>query len=194
MVKITIEYGSVEEAIQALGKMSGLAKVRRAAATAGVPQGATIPAPEVGNELAVPAATPATITKNLELPDTSRTRKGRSDKGKPRGPHKNAAPAVEERTDKADTLAPEAAPSTAAPAPAEADKAQPSGDVPAAAVPSQEDVTAATEALFAASGKSIQVVTDLMARYGVRKLRELKPEQRAAYIAEAKAATEKAGK
>lgn len=182
MVKITIEYGSVEEAIQALGKMSGLAKVRRAAQTEGA---SATSLSSVANQGAIPEEAPA-------APST--TRKGRSDKGKPRGPHKNAAPAVEERTDKADTLAPEAAPSTAAPAPAEADKAQPSGDVPAAAVPSQEDVTAATEALFAASGKSIQVVTDLMARYGVRKLRELKPEQRAAYIAEAKAATEKAGK
>ena len=71
MVKVTLEFSTVDAAIVALGKLVGGAPAR-AAATPVITQVAITP----------PAATP-------EAPP--RTRRGRSDKGEKRGPYKTAA-------------------------------------------------------------------------------------------------------
>lgn len=188
MVKITLEYGSVEEAIQALGKLSGLAKVRRAASTGGAATGSEVAQPAVASE----AVGTGAAGSALAAPPT----RGR---GRPRKEPKAANPSVEagasagsragdggtaaveksaEPVVVAQAAEPTSTPSTAAPAassePVPSEAAQP--------VPTEADVQAATEALFAATNKSIGIVTGIMAEFGVRKLRELKPEQRAAYI------------
>ena len=120
-------------------------------------------------------------------------RKGRADKGKPRGPHqtpgapeapepKAAAPAEQERTDNAATLPPKAAP-------AEAHKAIPSGEVPpvaAASSASEADAQAVLEKLFAAQKtpeEGINVSRDVLSRFGVRRLRDLKADQRGEFVA-----------
>lgn len=167
MVKITLEFPTVDHAIAALGKLAGVQ-------TAAAAPAAAAPAP----------------------------RKGRSDAGKPRGPRnapqapepKAAAPAEQERTDKAATLPPEAAP-------AEADKAHPSGEVPpvAAASPTASEATeaeaqAAVQKLFEStmktstaenkSGAALQESKDLLARYGVKRIRDLLAGQRRAFVDE----------
>ena len=122
-------------------------------------------------------------------------RKGRNDKGKPRGAQpaaqEAAAPAEQERTDKAATLPSEATP-------AEAHKALPSGEVsPKAAaspIPSEAEVQKAIEAVFESSPDSttgIHKVKDLLSRYGVSRGRDLKEEQRADFIKEATASLPK---
>lgn len=164
MVKVTLEFLSVDQAIVALGKLV-VAPVK---ATQPVP-------PQASTDKAEAPAPAATTTK----------RKGRSDKGQPRGPHgatKEAAPGA---------------------APAEGDKPQPSGVTPSPAAastvetptgpaqtPKTEDVQKALEGVFNKHGA--QVAMNLLARFGVKRLRDLKPEQGADFIAFA-AEAEKTG-
>lgn len=165
MVKITLEYGSVEEAIQALGKLSGLAKVRRAATATGAAP--SVPSTGAAGESAQAPVTAAASTK---------TRKPRNDAGKPRGPHKK---------DAATDLA--AAPATTAPvaegvvgaAPEASTGPQDAQPVPVAA-PSVEDAKIALEAYFDRHGP--QKAMALLAGFGVSKLRELPAEKRAEFI------------
>ena len=100
MVKVTLEFSTVDAAIVALGKLAGGAPARAAAA------------PVITHV----ASTPPAAT--LEAPP--RTRRGRSDKGEKRGPYKMAA------TPEASPVA-EVAP-TAAPAPTQVEP-QASGPV-----------------------------------------------------------------
>ena len=124
-------------------------------------------------------------------------RKGRNDKGKPRGAQpatqEAAAPATQERTDKAATLPSEATP-------AEAHKALPSGEVsPKAAassdlISSAEDAQKALETLFNSAGNpetGIQKAKDALGKFGVTRIRDLPPEKRAEFIKEATAALPK---
>lgn len=147
MVKITLEFANVDEAIVALGKLT------KAAGT--------------------------TIVDG-------KPRKGRNDKGQARGPHKPAtseaaAPAEQERTDKAATLPPKAAP-------AEADKAHPSGEVPpvaaASSIPTDADAQKVLEKLFETPPPigGLEQARAVMGRFGVKRLRDLKEEQRADFI------------
>jgi hypothetical protein len=182
MVKITLEFPGVDEAIVALGKLVG-ASVKAAKPAAAIAQGA-----------------PA--------PDAPTTRRGRADKGKPRGPHKPAEPSAnagatgsatagqpgpagpQASTDphragndagvtltSADPVHP-VAPAAAQPAPA-------SVAGPAAAVLPEAEAQAALEALF--NGKGLVTAQEVLSRFGVVKLRDLKPAQRAEFIAKAKA-------
>lgn len=165
MIKVTFEFPTIDAAIVAMGKMVGA------------------PVKSTSVEASQAAQAPSA--------PTARARKPRADAGKPRGPYKGeppvqepAAPAVEERTDKADTLAPVAAAPTPAPAsPAEGDKPQPSGTpTPAAGVPAAEDAQTVFASLF--DKKSIVVAKELLQRYGVGRVRELLPAQRQGFIAE----------
>lgn len=166
-IKIHLEFDSVDEAIVALGKMVGTpVRAANPAVTAGAP--------------AVQAA-PAT------------TRKPRSDAGKPRGPHKqpNAAPQDQDRkapatADSALTTSPAVAAPESAVAPAAAPTQAPTAPaVPAATVPTQEAVQAAVEKLYNAKG--MEVTRDTLARFGVKRAKELPDDQRAAFIAKAEA-------
>ena len=121
-------------------------------------------------------------------------RKPRADAGKARGPYKDNGVA---------TL----------PAPAEADNAQPSGEVPAEVTPpetaapegsaqsevtaaqpltpppaaaTQEQAQAALEALFA--GKGLPAAQAAMAQFGVSRLRDMKPEDYGQFVVAAQEA------
>ena len=119
-------------------------------------------------------------------------RKPRADAGKPRGPYKDNGVATP-------------------PAPAEADNAQPSGEVPAEVTPpetaaaqatdetggsaplpataaaTQEQAQAALEALFATKGLPTAQAT--MALFGVSRLRDMKPEDYGQFVIAAQEAT-----
>ena len=192
-VKITIEYETVEQAILALGKMSGLGKARRAAsapvtaATTVGAQGAASPAPEVGNEPAVPAA------------PTARPRKPRADKGQARGayaPRQQEAqasapqgaasissgadnPAVDAQASTGSAL-----PGTSTAAVAGAPAASTPAPAGAAPVPSAAEAQAALEAVF--EKKGLDVARRVMSEFGVSRLRDLPEAKRAEFITLAK--------
>lgn len=165
MIKVTLEFKGVDEAIVALGKLVGAPVAQKAA-----PEG-TDKAPPV-----VPAA--------------STNRKPRADAGKPRGPHKNAgAPADADPKGHGSTPTPAApAPKTAAPpAPAEGDKPQPSGVTPAVAAATEADAQAALEALF--NKKGLAEAQRVLGLFGVAALRFLPADKRGEFITKAQEAT-----
>ena len=176
-VKITLEYGSVEEAIVALGRLAQVAKVRRAAqATAGAPTGqaVTVPCTEASTSATSAAPAPTSITNNLVLPDTTRKPRGRPRK-------KEAAVGVTgdaQASRKADLPADPLAPAGVAPqAPA---AASPTELPPGFPYPSEADAKAALEAYFEKHGpqKAMKVLAD----FGVSRLRDLPEGDRAKFI------------
>ena len=171
MIKVTLEYGSVEEAIVALGRLAQVAKVRRAAqGTAGASetQGAQQPAVDTattgGVSTPAPAAPATSITKNLVLPDTTRKPRGR-----PRKTEAAPVPAAPAAAPPA-TPDPVAAPETASSVPAN----------PAAPTPSEADAKAALETYFEKHGP--QKAIAVLAGFGVSRLRDLPEGQRAEFI------------
>lgn len=191
-IKVTFEFPGVEEAIIALGKLSGLGKARRAAnQTTGAPAGAA-PAHPAQVSVAPPSTPPA-------APVTGTPRKPRADKGKPRGPYNKtdsaapdadctsrevpaapAAPVAAEPTPPAPAEAPIAAPVSSA----EADAGSPQGPVTGAApVPTVEEAVKAGEALLAAKG--LEAVRALIQTYGVARISAIPAEKRAEFIAKA---------
>ena len=164
-VKITLEYGSVEEAIKALGLLSGLAKVRRAAAATPQPDAllALAPTPTVVTE--APAAA-TSITKNLVLPDTTKKPRGRPRKQEAAAGVTGGAQASRKVETSADPLVPaEVAPQT-----------------PAAAspVPTEAETKAALESYFEKHGP--QKAMAKLSSFGVSRLRDLPEGQRAEFI------------
>lgn len=123
-------------------------------------------------------------------------RKGRSDKGQPR---KGAAPAPEANGAAASAQTDDSAASTAAPAAAAAPAASPKPDgtpTPgSAAVASEADAQKALEKLFESfpdSATGIAEAKKILGTFGVSRVRDLKEEQRAEFIAKATAALPKA--
>lgn len=183
------EYGSLDLAIVGLGKQA-----RAPAATLQAGPKGTAAAPLTVEPVAPPLKTP---------------RQPRSDAGKPRGPHaKNAAGASAsgatapntggnagtEGTDPSkagekpanSTSTPQEAPAGAATSgtpPATNAPAAPAA--PVAAVPTLDDVQKAVEILFAA--KEYDITLLVLSRYGVKRGQDILPEQRAEFIAKAKA-------
>ena len=198
MIQITLQFNTIDEAIVFLSKQHPVAKVRNAAAIE----------PIVGAPTEIPAGAKASAgdaktntgvdgKQTSQAAPTTNKRKPRADAGKPRGPRgaTNAAtgaesggspevPAVQATTLKDET--PVAAPETAAPpAPAEADNAQPSGVVPSdAAAPqaSEKDAQDAIQKVFTQQGGP-QLALDTLASFGVKRCRDLKPEQRGDFVA-----------
>lgn len=181
MIDITLHFNTAEEAIIALAKIKGGAAAKAAAA---------------------PVESPPV---NATVAATAKVRKPRADAGKPRGPYKNADAAgniesenrstLESASNGSAAIAPSvgsvnpSAPATqpAAPAPAEADKAQPSGSAPVTAGPATlEDAQAALTKLFETKG--LATAQEVLGTFGVKRLKELAPEKRAAFIANATAA------
>lgn len=192
-IKVTFEFPGVEEAIIALGKLSGLGKARRAAnQTTGAPAVAA-PAQPPQVSVAPPSTPPA-------APVTGTPRKPRADKGKPRGPYNktdSAAPDADCTSREVPTApaAPVAAEPTP-PAPAaeatiaapvsvpEGAAGSPQGPVTGAApVPTVEEAVKAGEALLAAKG--LEAVRALIQTYGVARISAIPAEKRAEFIAKA---------
>lgn len=119
MIKVTLEFPSVDAAIVALGKLvpNAAVEVRRKAVGS---DAAGAVAGDAGPSKAAERAADSESTQPAAVPGT-RQRGTRSDKGKPRGSYKNVA---------------------AEPAPAEAHKADPSGVAPS---PAAAPETAASE-------------------------------------------------
>jgi hypothetical protein len=143
-----------------------------------------------------PVPTAADPAKPEAAAPTGKQRKPRADAGKARGPYKDNGVATP-------------------PAPAEADNAQPSGEVPAevtppetaapevssrkdtdetggsanpsAAAATQEQAQAALETLFATKGLPTAQTT--MALFGVSRLRDMKPEDYGQFVIAAQEAT-----
>jgi hypothetical protein len=168
MIEVTFKFDSIEKAIATLGSlMKGAA-----------------PVPNIDNP-AKPEG--GTIDKK---------RKPRADAGKPRGSYKDNAGATSQDSSKAEGVkdagespaaAAASAPETAAPVvPAEADNAQPSGEVSPAAAATQEQAQAALEALFAAKG--LPAAQAAMGQFGVSRLRDMKPEDYGPFVAAAQEA------
>jgi len=168
MIKVTLEFPSVEAAIATLGKIM------------------------VGASVKSVAQTHEAKTAEPPAPAAPTSRKPRADAGKKRGPHQTAAAGTAPvEGDKPQppgvTPAPVAAPETAAPASeANAPSATVQTQAPAAAAPSEADAQAALEKVFA--GKGLQAAQATLASFGVTRLRDIKPEDRAAFIAAAEKA------
>ena len=181
MIRVTLEFPSVEAAIASLGKLMVGAPVKTPAIQAG--------AGETAGGAKITGAEGQQTQQSSGAP-TTRTRKPRADAGKKRGPHNADAPSGEApKSDASPTVLPSGpAPQPAAPvAPAEGDKPQPSGVTPpVAAAPSEADAQAALEKVFA--GKGLQSAQAVLAGFGVTRLRDIKPEDRAAFIAAAEKA------
>lgn len=199
-VKITIEYENVEQAIIALGKMSGLSKARRAAS-------APLPViPAAGAAVSAPGgAAEAPQGSVTAAPAAPRGRKPRSDAGKTRGPYKDNAgsPATE-----AQASAPQGAASTGSgpdnpAADAQATGSATTGDstatapapVDGAPIPTQEQAQAALEKLFNAfqpASVGIDKAKNVLSLFGVLRVRDLPAEKRAEFIEQVNAAMPKA--
>jgi hypothetical protein len=166
MIQVTFQFKTIEEAVATLGTL-----LQRGA-----------PVPNVDK----PAADPSGKSSN---------RKPRADAGKKRGSYKNVeAPAAPAEADKAqpsgvtppdastpETAAPQPSTATEPPAPSQEDVGQ--GGVADAAVPDEKAVQAALDKVFTAKG--LKPTMALLAEFGVAKGRDLKPEQRAAFVAKA---------
>lgn len=207
MIRVTLEFATVEETILALGKMSALGKARRAANAPAPLPGAGVDEPAAPPSAAVPPAPPA-------------GRKPRSDAGRPRGSYKKGAGDGKADANTA-APAPSAPPSPAAPemeSPASSvgkdhepvaagQNANAAGDRAAAGAaevagpgkeaeeaanpestrsaapvaPSAAEAQAALEALFNAKG--IEAARKTLGAFGVQRLKDLKEADRAAFIA-----------
>lgn len=167
-VKVTLEFGNIDQAIVALGKLVA-AKIEKSA------QGPTNAA--LASELGVPV---------VAQPDPVKQRRGRSDKGKPRKNNVPEAPAAGGTDQPAAT--PPAVQEAAAPVPGEADKAQPTGATPEAAAPTATAAEAqkALETLFETPAPvgGIDAARGVLASFGVARVRDLPDEKRAGFIAE----------
>lgn len=164
-IKITLEFATADLAIVALAKINAPLNKKEAVA---VPEGVVVPS----------------------------GRKGRNDKGKPRGSYKNPpATTAEPQTpvppgsSVPDAVSPSpqsgapAAPEVAASAVVSPVAAAPVASDPA---PTAEQAQKAMEVLFAAKG--LEVCLDTLKAFGVKRVGELKADDRAAFIARTKEA------
>jgi hypothetical protein len=152
-------------------------------------------------------AIPVTPTGEvIAQPVVEKTRKPRADAGKPRGPYKTngepaaSVPGAADATASAKPEAPATPANSAAPekAPAEGDKPQPSGVVPAtaAAEPTLDDARAALARINAVPGLGMEACLAHLAEFGTDRITLLKKEHYARFIAaaDAKVAAGKAKK
>jgi hypothetical protein len=158
MIRVTIEFQNIEEAILGLGKLGDLSP------RSDPPQSAVE---------AVAADEGQTVTQLRRSP--------RSDRGTRRGPYKKrGAPAGEQNKggDPAPTpVVPYQPAAPVAPTPAAHEEQQPQPVAPAAASPvaTKEDVQEVVEKLFAKGG--IDMALGTLQRFGVNAVRFLKPDQ-----------------
>lgn len=159
MIKISMEFASIEAAIVALG---GLVKSPSKPQTPVSPENkAHVQAILTGQPApAIPAAPEPVVKK----------RRGRSDKGVPRGSYIAAA-----------VGAAPAAPTLAATPPTLAAASEPESIPPATVAPAtQADAQKVLEKLFAMKG--LEVARQAMSRFGANRMRDMKPEHYAEFV------------
>lgn len=160
-VTVSYQYDSVEEAIQALGKSSGLAKVRRAAAAKPLPD--------------APVALADAPPPSVPVTDAPGAAPAKRKPGRPRLP-------------KADAPAPTDALKSPPSADVVVDSTSSAGGQGGAEVapgasasPTLAEVQAAVEGYFNREGAEKAIA--LLAQFGVARGRDLKPEQYGEFIA-----------
>lgn len=181
MIQVIFQFNTIDEAIAFLGKNHPSAKIRNVAA----------PVPVATPAVHKPAASQEDAGQQAVAPVAAATsgkkRKPRADAGKARGSYKNpegrlAAPAGDAVAKPGDSSGPE----TAAPAaPAEGDKPQPSGATPpvaAAPTTTEKDAQEAIQKVFVLQGGP-QLAMDVLAKFGVKRCRDLKPDQLDYFVA-----------
>lgn len=192
MIQITLQFNTIDEAIVFLSKQHPVAKVRNAAAIEPIAGAST------ANQAGAGASAGGADVRGAEGQQTPQTapatnkRKPRADAGKPRGRRgatTNAeAPAAPVEADKAQppgVVPPVAsAPQTAAPVTQEEATDKGSTSAPDAAVPqaSEKDAQEAIQKVFTQQGGP-QLALDALASFGVKRCRDLKPEQRGDFVA-----------
>lgn len=201
MVEITLQFKTAEEAIVALAKMSGGAAAKAAAgevnpsavnpvtpATAAASRGRK-PRADAGQPRGPNARTQSGA---VAVPGTTADEAGSAPAGTTDASKAAERAANSMSTTPAQTVPGAAAhaPEPAAPAPVEVDKTQPPGVAPGTAgpveIPKIEEAEAALTKLFETKGLAIAQST--LGAFGVKRLKELLPEDRAKFIADAKAA------
>ena len=193
MIQITLQFNTIDEAIVFLSKQHPVAKVRNAAAIEPI-VGASTEIPAGAKASAGDAKTNTGVDgqQTSQAAPTTNKRKPRADAGKPRGPRgaqQNVeAPAAPVEADKAQppgVVPPVAStPETAAPVTQEEATDKGSTSAPDAAVPqaSEKDAQEAIQAVFTQQGGP-QLALDTLASFGVKRCRDLKPEQRGDFVA-----------
>lgn len=188
MIQLTLQFKTAEEAIVALAKMSGGAAAKAAG--------------QVDAKVTSGGATPAVAQPGPVAP---KGRKPRADAGQPRGPNartQNANSVVEAGTGStvgagaevaggavtdAGKAAEQAANSMSTPeSPAAAPEPAASVTAGPVEIPKTEEAEAALTKLFETKG--LKVAQETLGAFGVKRLKELLPEDRAKFIAAAKAA------
>lgn len=177
MIKITFEAATIDEAIVILGKLAGGKMARAATAAPRDPEKPMQP----------PIRTEADIEKVVEF--NLARRKARSDKGKARGKYAKGAGAEPATSPESEVPSPPPAPE-APPVVVE----EPVAPVPAprvtpqvaAPVPTADEARTALEEVF--NTKGVQAALDVLARFGVKRGRDIPEDQRAQMIADCKAA------
>lgn len=209
MVEIKLQFKSVEEAITVLGKMAGLGEKKAPQAPAAEAKGVPVIQASAAPSTAADAAPSTQATSKGRKPraDAGQARgpnartaqstagavpgatapvigaasTGVTDTGK--AADQAANPISTPSAQPASGPALHTEPAAPSPAPVEADKAQPPGVVPdsGAAAPTIEQCQAALTKVFEAKG--LTVSTDLMARFGVKRIKEMLPASYAEFIA-----------
>ncbi len=158
-IEITFYFNTIEEAIATLGSL-----VQKAAPVANLEK----------------PAQPLVIETKVTKP-----RKPRADAGQKRGPYKTVeAPAADPQVAAEPPAEPAAStPETAAPAVQEEVIDKGSTSAPAAAAPTEAEVQAAIDKVFSAKG--LKAAMAALDSFGVKRGRDLKPEDRAAFIQKA---------
>lgn len=184
MIEITLQFKTAEEAIVALAKMSGGAAAKAAGQVdAKVSSGALLPAVAQPGPAAPKGRKPRADAGQPRGPNARTQNVGAA--GQPESPEVKLAPASPSASSDAAPAAP--APEPAAPAPAQEATA---GSAPATAgpveIPKIEEAEAALTKLFETKG--LKIAQETLGAFGVKRLKELLPEDRAKFIAAAKAA------
>lgn len=201
VVKVTIEFNSYDQAIVALGKIVDPAReAKRIASLAAKDKAVADAQREVSADVRGEAGaevTPAPTAAPAEQP--KRQRKPRADKGQKREPYgpRTAdanAEGVREAAPAPGTHAPSAAPTAeAAPQPTPEPTPEPTAAPVVTAAPTPPtvaqtpfpDAQTALEALFAKHGMA--TTRDVLARFGVQRLRDLAAERHPEFIAKCSA-------
>jgi len=170
MIRVSLDFSSVEQAIVALGKLGDVGQKKDSPKTS--PTGQIAQAITVSDMSAVDS-----------MPADKKTpkRKGRADKGVKRGSYKDTGPAAPSPAGVETSVVTAADPVPTPVAPATPSPVAPNAAVaPDAAGPTAQAVL---EKLF--DTKGMEVARAVMARFGVKRLRELDPSKHAEFIVDA---------
>jgi len=194
-ISLNIEFDNFTDAQQAAGMLArqfGMEHLNPAIEPPAPPTLVVPPEAQATPAMAAVIAMPSDVPEEPPAPE-KKTRKGRSDKGQPRGPNARTTTPQQDSQEAAQAAATEVL-TAPAPTPAAAPAAAPSVEPAPAAPPveqgkevKQEDVMDALQKVFDSSGADntelgMQKAEAILARHGVKRIRDLKPEQYASVV------------